>query len=101
MYRKSMLVLFSVCLLAIMAFAGFWKLTADAIKRSEVGRYGSRYVPEGVDSHDYAIQQSALADRYAWTAFGVMIIGIISLSSSVTLAIVIRNEKRRRKQTTS
>ena len=86
--------MFSLCLLAALAFAGFWKLTADASVRSNVGLYGEKYVPEGMDSHDYSTQQDILANRYSWAALGSMLLAVATLSAGVTLSLVARREKR-------
>jgi hypothetical protein len=93
-YRRAMALLFFLCLLAVLAFASFWKLAANASVHSNVGLYGEKYVPAGMDSYDYSTQQNALANRYSWAGLGSMLLAVATLSAGVTLGFVVRHEKR-------
>lgn len=80
-----------------MVGAGFWKFAMDASWRSNVNLNHEIYVPKGMSSYDYAMQQEALSNRYALSAVGAGIIAVATFSAGLTCAVISRHERLRPK----
>lgn len=93
-YRKTALILFTLCFLSVVLMASFWKLASDAAWRSNIDLNGGSFVPEGMSSFSYAMQQTALEERYLIAFIAAGTVALITLSSGVTYIIVERHQSR-------